>query len=459
MAMPSRPSPLALPVVRRFVAFRVFFNARFYYPVFTILFLDLGLSLEHFALLNAAWAATIVALEVPSGALADAVGRARLLVAAGVLMVLEMSLLCAATWAPQEWLFGLLLLNRVVSGSAEAAASGADEALAFEALRRHGRGEEWGTVLIFQARCQSLAFVLAMGVGAALYDADLLNRLAEAAGGVWRFTPAETLRYPVLLTLAMAFAALTAARSLAGAAGEAGPLPGPPAGETLRLVGIAVDWIRRTPMGVAVILAGLLFDHVLRMLLTLNSQYLRQIGLPEGSFGLIGAALALMGLVVPRGAEGMTRRWSPLTNLLILAAAAYAGLLGLTRFWPVAGLLPLALLYAVMLAANHLVSRYLHRLAPASQRATILSIKGLCFNLGYGLMGILYAGLLAGLERSGVPGGAAPEAVFASAMNWFPGYFLCGLGAVLLAARLRSRAAGPDPSPGADDARRRGRRL
>ena len=55
-------SPFAIRNVRLFIAFRLFFNARFYYPVFTILFLDFGLTLEQFALLNAAWAAAIVLL-------------------------------------------------------------------------------------------------------------------------------------------------------------------------------------------------------------------------------------------------------------------------------------------------------------------------------------------------------------------------------------------------------------
>ena len=62
------PSPFAVRNVRLFIAFRIFFNSRFYYPVFTILFLDFGLTLDQFALLNAVWAATIVLLEVPSGA-------------------------------------------------------------------------------------------------------------------------------------------------------------------------------------------------------------------------------------------------------------------------------------------------------------------------------------------------------------------------------------------------------
>ena len=61
--------------IRRFIAFRALFNARFYYPVFAIIFLDFGLSLDQFALLNAIWALTIIIAEVPSGALSDLLGR------------------------------------------------------------------------------------------------------------------------------------------------------------------------------------------------------------------------------------------------------------------------------------------------------------------------------------------------------------------------------------------------
>ncbi len=129
----------------RFIAFRVFFNARFYYPVLGVLFLDLGLTLDQYALLNVVWAATILTMEIPSGALADSIGRRPLVIAAGGLMMLEMAVLAFAP--PGAWLFPVLLLNRVVSGLAEACASGADEALAYDSLPEARRDEVWRGVL------------------------------------------------------------------------------------------------------------------------------------------------------------------------------------------------------------------------------------------------------------------------------------------------------------------------
>src|SRR6478752_5505210 len=84
---------------RRFVLFTVFYNARAYYPVLAVLFLDLGLTLDQFVLLNLIWAATIFLFEVPSGALADTVGRRKLLIFAASLMIMEM--LCLL-FAPHE---------------------------------------------------------------------------------------------------------------------------------------------------------------------------------------------------------------------------------------------------------------------------------------------------------------------------------------------------------------------
>ena len=77
--------------VRSFTLFRVFFTARFYYPVYALLFLDYGLTLGQFAILNGLWAVTIVFFEVPSGALADTLGRRKLLVVAGLCMLMEMA--------------------------------------------------------------------------------------------------------------------------------------------------------------------------------------------------------------------------------------------------------------------------------------------------------------------------------------------------------------------------------
>ena len=447
---PAPASPFALANVRRFVVFRVCFNARFYYPVFTILFLDFGLTIDQFAVLNAVWAATIVLLEVPSGALADVVGRRNLLVAAGVLMVGEMLLLCFAPVGASGLLFWLFAANRVLSGAAEAAASGADEALAYDTLRHHGMEGEWSRVLERQMRLQSAANLVVMSVGAMLYDPAAVGWIAGLLG--WEAAPGQglTLRIPLFLTLAMAVATLSAALGMGERRDD--PAPG---GSALRLAAEAFRktfsagaWILRTPSASVLIACGLVFDHVARVLITLNSQYYRLIRLPEATFGLISSGLALLGLFLPKIARGLAASRRPGTNLLVVAALLMTGMLVMGRFVPWVGILAPVCIFSVLLLNAYFVSHYLNPLTDSSRRATVLSFKGLSYNLGYGGLGILYSLLLAGTRgrlsaHSELAGPALEDEVFRQSVQWFPAYFLVAFAVLLVWARWRLRAEGP----------------
>ena len=66
--------------------------------------------------------------------MADIFGRKRLVVFAAMLMVIEMALIVFAPIGASSLLFLMFLGNRIFSGLSEAAASGADEALAYDSL-------------------------------------------------------------------------------------------------------------------------------------------------------------------------------------------------------------------------------------------------------------------------------------------------------------------------------------
>ncbi len=348
------PSPFAVRNVRLFIAFRVFFNARFYYPVFTIMFLDFGLTMSQFALLNAIWAATIVLAEVPSGAFADIIGRRKLVVGAGAVMFFEIALLCVVPRGNPDLLFGVFALNRVLSGLAEASASGADEAIAYDALKDVGLHTQWGRVLAMQIRLQSVAYIVAMTLGAVVYDPDFMQTAAQWLGLEMVITRDITLRIPLFLTLIMAVLALVAAlkmeeEKIAGAA-ECGPLEkcGLSAKEAFTMTVRAGRWILSTPFALVIIGAGFLFDSIIRMVITLSSQYYRVIEVPEALFGLIGSATAVLGLIVPRIAQHMADKYAPWHNLLVVAVITIVGLAGMALFIPLAGLVPAVVLFSAM---------------------------------------------------------------------------------------------------------------
>ncbi|MCG6200644.1 MFS transporter [Psychromonas antarctica] len=424
--MPS--SPFAINNIRLFIAFRIFFNARFYYPVFTILFLDYGLTIEQFALLNSVWAFTIVCAEVPSGALADLFGRKHLIVSTSLLMMAEISLLAFVPLGNGQIIFWAFLFNRILSGLAEAMASGADEALAYDSLVAQGDPADWPKVLSLLMRLQSVASIFCMTVGALIYDPSLLNHLLGWLGFSQTVDQQITMRFPIYLTLILAVLAIMSALRMSEQKTENQAIHVVNTLAALKMTWNAGKWITQTPFALAIILFGMCYDHILRMIVTMTSQYFRLIDLPEASFGLIGSAFALLGLFVPKIAERMAFRNSPTTNMLWLSAITLVALFGISGFFPYWGLLPMGLVFIAMMFVSFFTSHYLNRITASYQRATVLSFKGMAFNLAYGLIGFSFALLLASqrgiviAEHGDLSLSAIEDLTFQNAIGWFPWY-------------------------------------
>jgi MFS family permease len=431
--MKSRNIPL-------FVAFRVLFNARFYYPILGVLFLDLGLTLEQYALLNVVWAVTIVTLEIPSGALADVIGRKRMVVVAAGLMVAELAIFSFAPTGNATLLFWLLVINRVLSGAAEASASGADEALAYDSLPPGDRGEGWPNVLATLTRWQSGAFFVAMVVGGALYDADFLGNVAGWIGADWRPVAADVARWPVYVTFAMSVGCLGVALAMrevprvrAGDDDVASPV-----GEAVANVWAGAKFVSTDRRILLVLLAAVVCDSLVRLFLTFESNYLRLIELPEVLFGVIGAGMALLGFVAAPVARKMVRGGSAPRNFAGLGGLMLVGLIAVAFAVPGWGVLAVVPLGAAFPMLSFFVSHYLNSWTASELRATVLSFRGVAFNLAYGAVGLLFAGLT-GRLRAASPG-ASGNAVFAEAILWLPGTFVvaaAGVAAFALASRGR----------------------
>ena len=415
--------------LRLFIAFRVLFNARFYYPVLGVLFLDLGLTLEQYALLNAVWAATILVLEIPSGALADLFGRRILVVAAGWLMVLEMAVFAFAPVG--AWLFPMLLVNRVLSGMAEACASGADEALAYDSLAAEHREAQWREVLAGLVRWNSAAFFVVMILGALAFDRNVAASVGEWLG--WGGANCVTTRWPVYMTLAMAWGALGCAlamREPPRSQGLAGRHPLRAAFENVlggaRLV-FSDSRIR------VLLLSAVLLDSMVRIFLTFGSNYYRLIQLPEFVNGFMGSSYALLGFAAAWLARRMAARHTAFLAFGLVGVLVLVGLVGLLPaipYWGVWVIVPFGLAMPMM---HYFLSNYLNAWTESGLRATVLSFRGVALNAGYGLAGLGFAGVVSVL-RAESPG-VSEDSLFARSLVSLPVAFLVGV--VLLLPFLR----------------------
>ena len=398
-------SPTMSPNARWFIWFRVLFNCRFYYPIFTILFLDLGLSLGEFAALNVVWAVTIVLLEVPSGALADRYGRRPLVIAASVLMVLEMAVLCAMQPGAHDMVFWLFVCNRILSGAAEACASGADEALAYDSLPSAFRTTVWPVVMAQLMRYSAIGVVL------------------TSITGAWLYT--QWVKWPVVLCLISALACLVVSirmtetwvsppkTSLWGTMGATW-------GGILR----TGAWIWHSQAAFALIVLGLVFDSMARLFMTVNSNFYRLIGIEDAWLGVIGSAMAMLGLLLAGFMKAATQRMGAVVNFTWLGMTLLWGLWGAAHAAPgVLGVLGVLPLFVGMRFLHFFLSHYMNAIVPSEQRATALSFRGLSMNLAYGGMTLLFGWHTAWLANAmNLP--VEDMAVFAQSLKWWPWCFM-----------------------------------
>ena len=209
----------------------------------------------------------------------------------------------------------------------------------------------------------------------------------------------------------------------------------------------AGHWILVTPFALIVIMMGLHFDSCMRMIITLASQYYRIIQLPEASFGLIASGISMLGFFVPKFSRWLVKNHKPGFNLTFMSIIMFIGLIGMVFVIPFVGIIPLVFVVSVAYTNDFFVSHYLNQIAGSEQRATVLSFKGLSFNLAYGITGLLYSLLMAFLREQAMgrdmmlSSEGIENLIFTKSLYYFPPYFIVVLTALLIFGWLSLRKA------------------
>jgi hypothetical protein len=323
---------------------------------------------------------------------------------------------------------------------AEGMASGADEALVFDSLAERGRDKEWPHVLDQVMRWQGVGMVIAMLVGGAVYDPSFVNRLLSLVGIHTDFTQGTTLRFPIYLNLITAFLVFWIALGLREPQTRTKKVApenedsSNPESTAWHLVTNAGAWIVKTPAVLFVIVAGVLMDSVVRLLLTFSSSYFRIIHVPEASFGLIGASMGGLGMIISPIARRMVAVNSVAKNYLLIGVVILVGLVVTACRWNYWGVVIIFPLGASMMALGYMVSYYINALVDSSHRATVLSFKGVAFNLGYGFISLVFAMVLRAVRDGG-----SPEDAVARSLIYLPLWIV--LGGLLCAVSFRKHFA------------------
>lgn len=385
---------------RLLILFRVLFNCRFYYPIYLVMFLDFGLTISEFATLNLVWAISIILLEVPSGAFADQVGRKKLIIISSVLMIFEIGILLL-TQVGSGIVFWMFFLNRILSGAAEAAASGADEALAYDSIPKTDRESAWKKTMKYVMIMMSVGFILSSIIGALVYSDDFINSTLSAIGSDLIFSKNQTLKFPLYLNFITAIGTLFVALKF-----EENHKPSKEGNlnavkESFSGTIKAGQWILQTPAASVLILIGLFYDSIIRVFYTVLSNIYRILKIPEWSWGFVGAVASIVGIAVAIICEKMVNKFTPSVNFGVVTFLTFLGCLAVSLAIPGWGIILLLPMFTSMRFLQYFLSHYLNKVTPSEQRATVLSFKGLSMNLAFGILTQVFGILTAKLYLTG----------------------------------------------------------
>jgi MFS family permease len=342
-------------------------------PIWVVFLQGRGVSLTQIGVLEGvAWLITAF-LEVPTGAVADRWGRKASVAMGCLLYGLAMFLILAEALSP-AFLLGYALWN-----SSMAFVSGADVALLYETLKADGRedqaAKQSGRYAAIQQGSQGVAAV----VGAAIATIDI------------------TLCFTICGVAAFVAAGLAVSMKEPPHVDEDGVGRLGYWKNLQTAVGIAA---RRPVVRALLLLYATVLTLPLVVYYVLLQPYAIGVGLPIATLGIVVAGVQLTSVVASWLAYRATRylALTTITAIGVGVLVAAQTILGALPSIPSIGLVLLVALVPALLGP--LLLARLNDLIPSAQRATILSLSALMFELGLaGAMPLL----LTSADRLGAP--------------------------------------------------------
>jgi MFS family permease len=340
--------------------------ASFIWGINTIFLLDAGLSnLEAFAA-NAFFTAGMVLFEVPTGIVADTVGR-RASYLLGTLTLAASTLLYVLLWQMEAPFWQWAVVSTLI-GLGFTFFSGAVEAWLVDALTATGFEGELETVF---------------GRGQIVSGAAMLT--GSVAGGF--VAQVTSLGVPFVLRGAVLVVMFAVAFRLMHDVGFAPEKGGRPVTEMRKIASASIEFGWRVPAVKWLMVESLFTGGVgFYAFYALQPYLLELYGDPEAYTiaGLVAAIVAGSQILGGVAAPWIRRRFHRRTSALIAMAATSTltlALIGVVEsLWPVIGLI---VIWGLLFAASMPIRQtYLNGLIPSRQRATILSFDSLTSSVG-----------------------------------------------------------------------------
>ncbi len=339
-------------------------------PILMLFYKDMGFSDRESFQLKAFYSIAIVIFEIPSGYLADVIGRRKTLIFGSILGTL--GFLVYATTSGYYW----FLIAEIILGIGQSFVSGADSAIMYDSLKSAGREREY---VKFEGRNFTVG--------------NYSEALAGIIGGA---LAAINMRYPFIFQTAIAFMAVPASIMLVEPT-RIGKRKKPGFRDILSVVWFAT--VKNSKLRYNLLFSSILGTATLTMA-WIYQLYLNDIGFSEYAIGSTHTVLNLIVGTTTLFAYKIEARLKPkmtiwLTSIIITGSYIISGFI--ESAWI---LIVLGVFYFSRGIATPVLKDYINRITSDDMRATVLSIRSLIIRGFFALIAPLIGFLSDSYTRS-----------------------------------------------------------
>lgn len=319
-------------------------------PIIVLFYEDNGLGLKEIFLLKSVYSIVSVALDIPTGYLADAWGRKNCILTGCLIVFLGFitySFSCT---------FAAFLLAEILLGIGQSLVSGADSALLYDTMLHHGREEEY---LKYEGKV------------------TMVGNFSEAFAGIFGGLLATvSLRLPFYCQAGIAFIGIPAALALRECNTKAEIVN--PIKNILHILHYSL--IENKHLRYDILFSGIIGASTLLMAWFVQP-VLMHISLPTGLFGVVWTILNLMVGIAALYSDALSARLGENRMYAFILTFITGGYLAVSFNLDYAALGILFFFYIIRGFATPILKGYINRRTFSEMRATVLSLRNFIIRL------------------------------------------------------------------------------
>ena len=319
---------------------------------------DNGLSLSEISILKAIYSVAIVVLEIPSGYLADVLGRKKTLVIGSILGFLGFF-----TYSISFGFIGFLIAE-IILGFGQSLISGADSAMLYDTLEDLNRKNEYSK---YEGR------VISIG--------NLAETIAGILGGL---LVGISLRFPYIAQTVVAFIAVPASLTLIEPLHKTESIN---FGFKHILKIVKYSLYDNKDLRWNIFHSSIIGAATLTMATLIVQPYLLSLKIPLFYFGIIWPALNITVGIVALYAHKIEKEIKRNYSLLLISLFIPLGYLGLSWTFSYWGLAVLIVFYIFRGFATPILKDYINQFCTSNIRATVLSVRNFVIRIFFAIIG------------------------------------------------------------------------